>query len=64
MPVMVCKCVNRASAGVGANVTTGKHRGKFKWKTYSVYNGNLKGFYTDRSRVGLHHICRCRNVDE
>lgn len=33
----------------------GKHRGRFKWKKYSRYNGNLRGYWIDPNREGEHH---------
>ena len=31
-----------------------RHRGKFKWKLYSKYKGNLKGYWTNKDRKPEH----------
>ena len=31
-----------------------KHYGKFKWKKYTRYNGNLRDYWTDRDRQPEH----------
>lgn len=31
-----------------------KHRGKFKWRKYSRYNGNLRAYWQMRHRKALH----------
>lgn len=31
-----------------------KHAGKFKWKKYSKYSGNLKGYWVDPTREPAH----------
>lgn len=32
-----------------------KHRGRFKWKKYSRYKGNLKDYWTTPWRVAEHY---------
>lgn len=37
-----------------------RHRGRFKWKKYSRYKGNLRGYWTSKSRTTERH----RKVEE
>jgi hypothetical protein len=33
----------------------GKHTGRFKWKKYSKYRGNLQPYWTDKNRTTDRH---------
>lgn len=33
----------------------GRHRGRFKWKKYSRYNGNLRVYWTAKDRTTERH---------
>lgn len=37
-----------------------KHSGRFKWKKYSKYNGNLRGYWTEAGRPKEHRLIRVR----
>jgi len=34
---------------------TPKHRGRFDWKKYSTYNGNLRYYWADKRRTTERH---------
>ena len=41
----------------------GKHSGRFKWKKYSRYKGNLRGFWTAKDRPDITRHRRGDGVD-
>lgn len=36
--------------------SVGEHSGRFNWKRYSRYKGNLKDYWTDNRRAGQHRM--------
>jgi hypothetical protein len=41
----------------------GRHSGKFKWKKYSKYSGNLKKFWTAKDRPDVTRHRRGDGID-
>lgn len=37
-----------------------RHRGRFKWKRYSAYNGNLRVYWQGKDRPSEHRLTHSR----